>query len=338
MKLSVLDQSVVPEGSTSATALHNSVDLARHADRLGYHRYWVAEHHATGSFAGPAPEILVARLAAETSRIRVGSGGVLLPYYSPLKVAEVFRVLSALSPGRIDLGIGRGGGAGSVEAHALSNGPSGHRGEHGFTEKLAELLGFLYGGFPPDHPYRPIGLMPVAEPPEVWLLVASPGSAQLAGKLGLPITVAHFGRPQLTREVVRAYRAAFDHGSGARPYVQVGVGVYCGESEQEAQRVFASQRLFRLRMGRGVLVPLPPPDLALEELRGQYEPLADEEAEWPRCVVGDPDQVHKVLGSMADELAVDEFMVLSTIHAPEDRKRSYQLLAERFGLTGQGTS
>lgn len=336
MKLSVLDQSVVPEGSTPATALRNSLELARLADRLGYHRYWLAEHHATPSFAGPAPEIMVARAAAETRRIRVGSGGVLLPHYSPLKVAEVFSVLDALSPGRIDLGIGRGIGASSIEAHALAPGSSAGGSDGDFPRKLAELLAFLHGGFPEGHPYGRIQLMPTAGAPEVWLLVASPQSAELAGRLGLPVSIAHFGRPQLTRSVVESYRSAFEDRDGARPRVQIGVGVYCGPTDEEAQRVFASQRLFRLRMGRGVLLPLPSPEAALDGLRGEVEPLADEVAEWPRCVVGDPDQVHKVLTSMVDALDVDEFMVLSTIHAPRDRMRSYELLARRFGLEGEG--
>ncbi|KFF97865.1 LLM class flavin-dependent oxidoreductase [Streptomyces europaeiscabiei] len=335
MKLSVLDQSIVPEGSTPATALHNSLDLARLADGLGYHRYWLAEHHATPSFAGPAPEIMVARVAAETRRIRVGSGGVLLPHYSPLKVAEVFRVLGALSPGRIDLGIGRGTGAGSIEAHALAPGSSSGGDDENFPGKLAELLAFLHGGFPEAHPYGRIQLMPTAGAPAVWLLVASPQSAELAARLGLPVSIAHFGRPQVTRSVVEAYRGAFDGRDGSRPRVQIGIAVYCGPTEEEAQRVFASQRLFRLRMGRGLLLPLPSPEAALDGLRGEMEPLADEVAEWPRCVVGDPDHVHKVLTSMAEELGIDEFMVLSTIHAPQDRMRSYELLARRFGLTSQ---
>jgi luciferase family oxidoreductase group 1 len=336
VKLSVLDQSVVPEGSTPATALHNSLNLARLADRLGYHRYWFAEHHATPSFAGPAPEIMAARVAAETRRIRVGSGGVLLPHYSPLKVAEVFRVLGALSPGRIDLGVGRGIGAGSIEAHALAPGTSGGGDDGDFPGKLAELLAFLHGGFPDGHPYGRIQLMPTAGAPEVWLLVASPQSAELAARLGLPVSIAHFGRPQVTRSVVEAYRGAFDSHDGSRPRVQIGIGVYCGPTEEEARRVFASQRLFRLRMGRGLLLPLPSPEAALDGLRGEVEPLADEVAEWPRCVVGDPDHVHKELTSMTEALEIDEFMVLSTIHAPRDRMRSYELLARRFGLTGEG--
>jgi alkanesulfonate monooxygenase SsuD/methylene tetrahydromethanopterin reductase-like flavin-dependent oxidoreductase (luciferase family) len=175
--------------------------------------------------------------------------------------------------------------------------------------------------------------MPTAEAPAVWLLVASPRSAELAARLGLPVSIAHFGRPQATRAVVEAYRGAFVERDGFRPYVQIGVGVYCAPTEDEAQHVFASQRLFRLRMGRGVLQPLPPPEAALRELRGQVEPLADEVAEWPRCLVGDPGQVYGALTSMAEELEVDEYMMLSTIHAPRDRMRSYELVARRFGLT-----
>lgn len=328
MKLSVLDQSVVPEGSTPATALRNSIELARLADRLGYHRYWLAEHHATPSFAGPAPEIMAARVAAETTGIRVGSGGVLLPHYSPLKVAEVFRVLSALSPGRIDLGVGRGTGAGSIEAHALSPGVGGND-DGDFPGRLAELLAFLHGGFPEGHPYDRIQLMPSgAGAPEVWLLVASPASAGLAARLGLPISVAHFGRPQDTRATVEAYHSHFRGGEGARPRVQIGVGVYCAPTREEAEWVFASQRLFRLRMGRGLLLPLAAPDAALAALRGETEPLADEVAEWPRCIVGDPEHVRETLAAMAGELGADEFIALSTIHSPEQRMRSYALLAE----------
>ncbi|MFE4518083.1 LLM class flavin-dependent oxidoreductase [Kitasatospora sp. NPDC056783] len=243
MKLSVLDQSVIPEGSTAATAL-------------------------------------------------------------------------------IDLGIGRGAGAGSIEAHALAPGVPVEGDGDNFSGKLAELLAFLLGGFPEGHLYGRIELMPTAGAPEVWLLVASPQSAELAGRLGLTISIAHFGRPQLTRTVVEAYRGAFDDRAGSLPRVQVGVGVYCGSTEEEAQRVFASQRLFRLRMGRGLLLPLPSPEQALGGLCGQVEPLAGEVAEWPRCVVGDPDHVYKALTSMTEALEVDELMVLSTIHAPEDRMRS----------------
>ncbi|MDH6132402.1 luciferase family oxidoreductase group 1 [Kitasatospora sp. MAA4] len=335
MKLSVLDQSVVPEGSSPSDALRNSLDLAKLADRLGYHRYWVAEHHATSSFAGPAPEIMVARIAAETSGIRVGSGGVLLSHYSPLKVAEVFRVLHALSPGRIDLGIGRGTGAGSLEAHALSPGQA-QDGGGDFPAGLAELMGFLGDGFPEGHPYARIEVMPaVPGGPEIWLLGASTGSAVMAGRLGLPYVFAHFGRPQLTRAAAEAYRENFDHGSGARPRFSVGIGVYCAQTQEEAEAVFASQRLFRLRMSRNVLLPLPAPETALELLRGEVEPLASERSEWPRCVVGDPGQVRDELESMSRALEVEEFIVLSTIHSPKARMRSYELLAEAFELAGR---
>ncbi|WP_299527696.1 LLM class flavin-dependent oxidoreductase [uncultured Streptomyces sp.] len=332
MKLSVLDQSVIPEGTAPAAALRNSLDLARAADRAGYHRYWLAEHHATPSFASPAPEIMAARIAAATTGIRVGSGGVLLPHYSPLKVAEVFRVLEALDPGRIDLGVGRGTGAGSIESHALAPG-SGSAEESDFPAKLAELLAFLNDGFPDHHPYGRIRLMPNGGgAPQVWLLVASPSSAALAAKLQLPVSIAHFGRPQATRATVEAYRAHFDHSGGAVPRVQIGVGVYCAPTLPEAEALFTSQRLFRLRMGRGILLPLPDPRTATAALAGEVEPLADEVAEWPRCVVGDPEQVHKTLSSMAGELGADEFMVLSTIHSHEHRIRSYELLSDAFGL------
>lgn len=333
MLLSILDQSMVPEGSTATQALQNTIDLARAADGLGYHRYWLAEHHATASFASPAPEIMVARVAAETRGIRVGSGGVLLPYYSPFKVAETFRVLHALAPDRIDLGIGRGAGAGAVEARLLN--PYLHaQSDDDFGRQVATVEAFLGRG-------RGTGadLMPTIDGrPQIWLLGASPPSAALAGRLGLPYSFAHFGRPEVVREAIATYRRHFTSRTGAGPRVMVGIGVYCGQTREEAEYLFASQRLFRHRMTSNDLRPVPSPEVALAELRGVAEALLAERPRWPRYAVGSPEEVHAQLSEMATELDIDEFVILSTIWSHKARIRSYELVAEAFGLPGRATA
>lgn len=326
MRISVLDQCPVAAGATAGDALRNSLDLARRADRLGYHRYWVAEHHATAPVACPAPEILVARIAAETSGIRVGSGGVLLSYYSPLKVAETFRVLHALHPGRIDLGIGRALGADAAEARAMGQAerPSGEA----FQEKLADLLAFLRGTFPAGHPFRAIRVMPESPgAPPVWLLGSSPASAAAAARIGLPYAFAHFIKPEHTREAIQTYRAA-----ATDPRLILGLGVYCADTEAQAQRAYASQRLFRRRLTQGIIEPVPSPQDALAELKTGPDPLAEERFEWPRYVVGAPEQVREQIDRMTAALEVDELIVLATVHDHGDRLRSYELLAEAFGL------
>ncbi|SDT78894.1 LLM class flavin-dependent oxidoreductase [Actinoplanes derwentensis] len=326
MQLSILDQSMVPEGSTPTQALTNTIDLARAADALGYHRYWLAEHHATASFASPAPEIMTARLSAETTGLRIGSGGVLLPYYSPFKVAETFRVLQALAPGRVDLGIGRGSGATARDARLL-NPALGHPSDHAFAEQVSATRAFLGERGDRD------GIMPPVDGmPEIWLLGASPSSAALAGRLGLPYSFAHFGRPEIVTEAVRAYRQSFDGSGGGTPRVMAGIGVYCAPTRAEAERVFASQRLFRQRMSRGDLRPVPAPETALAELHGRPEIPPTARPEWPSYAVGSPAEVAEQLTAMAAAVGIDEFVVLSTIHGHEDRVRSYALLAEALGV------
>ena len=196
MKLSIIDQCPVPAGFTTADAFRNTIELARLADRLGYERYWIAEHHATGAFASPAPEVLIARVGAETSHIRVGSGGVMLPHYSPMKVAESFRVLHALYPGRIDLGIGRAPGGSPLDSFALRRDRNSQQTEDDFPKQLLELIAFLHGGFRPDHAFSRIELSPAMPgAPEVWLLGSSMWSAAAAAQLGLPYAFAHFIDP-----------------------------------------------------------------------------------------------------------------------------------------------
>ncbi|WP_131785780.1 LLM class flavin-dependent oxidoreductase [Protofrankia symbiont of Coriaria ruscifolia] len=335
IRLSVLDQSPVADGSSSAQALHNTLELAELADRRGYERYWVAEHHALVSHAGSVPEVLIAAIAARTSGIRVGSGGVLLHFHSPMKVAETFRVLDLVHPGRIDLGIGRSGGGASAESIALRPDLATLGLADDFDHKLAELLAFLHGRFPAAHPFGTIPLMPsgAGAPPPVWLLGSSPRSAVFAAELGLPYAFAHFISPSPTRAAVETYRARFRPGLVTdRPRTIVGLGVYCADTEQEARRLYASHLLVRRRLMRNDIRPVPTADDAVKELRTGPDPLAGEVSEWPHYTVGTPEQVREIILRMSTELDVDEFVVMNMIADHGDRLRCYDLLADALEL------
>lgn len=339
MKFSVLDQSPVPAGFTPADALRNTIHLARAADSLGYERYWIAEHHAMETLASPAPEILIARVAAETSEIRLGSGGVLLPHYSPLKVTEVFRMLHALYPDRIDLGVGRAPGTGGLEAYALQRDRSRRQQATDFQEQLTELLAFLHHDFPPEHPFSQIKVSPETPGgPDVWLLGSSTWSAGLAAHLGLPYVFAHFIGPEQTVEALAQYRSQFRPSNFLQePRAIVTLGVVCADTEAEAERLAASTKLLirRIRLG-GERRPVPTPEEALKELGDLgdgADPLTWDGSEWPRYIVGAPAQVSSRLESMARDLHVDELMILTVIHDHVARVHSYELLAKSFGLT-----
>jgi len=333
--LSVLDQSPVPAGSSPATAVANSVDLAIWADRWGFHRYWAAEHHAAPSHAGPAPEILIAHLTARTTGIRLGTGGVLLPYYSPLKVAEVFRVLEAIEPGRIDLGIGRAIRSGSPEFAALRWDAPGAEEPADFVEKVSALRSFLAAGPLADGPHAGLRVMPdVTGQPEIWVLGSSVRSAEAAGAAGLPYAYAHFLAPAATRDAISAYRRAF---VGEEPKAIVGLGVYVAETEQEARLLHTSQSLFRERMTRGEVRPIPSPQTALDELGpSALEPEPTPDGQWPRYLVGDAAQVAQRIEEIAEGAGVDEVTLLTTIHDHQARLRSYRLLATEFDLKPRG--
>jgi luciferase family oxidoreductase group 1 len=335
MRLSVLDQSTVAEGIPAARALHNSVDLAVLAEQLGYHRYWVAEHHGLPSHASTAPEILLTRIAAQTSDIRVGSGGVLLPYYSPMKVVEVFRMIEALFPGRIDLGLGRSAGANPVEYWALRRDLRPGSVPDDFDEKLAELLAFLHDDLPPHDPRREILVMPAGVPaPPVWLLGSSPNSAVQAARAGLPYAYAHFINPTTTRVAVEAFREGAARSGSPRPPLIVGVGVYCADTEAKAQRLLASHLVIRQRLFAGAPIRgIPDADEAVRELARSSHPLAGETNEFPRYIAGTPEQVHAVLTDMAAKLGVDEFIAMNMIYDHDERRRCYELLAQAFALT-----
>ena len=339
MRLSVVDQAPVPAGFTAADALRNSIDLARYTESLGYTRYWVAEHHSTGSLASPAPEILIARLGAETSTIRIGSGGVLLPHYSPLKVAETFRMLHALYPGRVDLGLGRAPGGTRVDAYALRYRQN--DGDADYAAQLVELLAFLNRAeFPAEHPFGRILVTPdMPGAPEVWLLGSSGWSADAAAQLGLPYAAAHFINPVPTRRSIEHYRSAWAAAKHeGEPKLLVAVGAIAAETEAEAQYHYASQRLRRLLRDRGEWDngPIPTPEDALARLGESPPPLTADGSEWPRMFVGSVEQVHKGLSEMAAALEIDELMLITVVHSHEARRRSYGLLAQAFGLTPLG--
>jgi luciferase family oxidoreductase group 1 len=323
----------VPAGTTPAAALRHTVDLARAADELGYSRYWLAEHHGVVGLAGTAPEVLAAQVASATSRIRVGSGGVMLSHYSPLKVAEAFGVLSALFPGRIDLGIGRAAGADPVATAALRPGPTAYGDEH-FPRRVVDLLGWLGGGLEPGHPAAAVRAMPgPGDGPDVWLLGSSPHSAGLAAALGLPYSFAHFITPDFGPQVVGRYRRNFrPSAADTEPRVNVAVAAVCADTDEAAERLALSGLVWRLspEEQRG---PVPSVDdaraavAALDPARRAR--LAQDRG---RLVVGGPDRVVGQLARLAAAFGVDEVLVVTVCHDPAARLRSYELLASAAGL------
>ena len=331
IKLSVLDQSPVRAGYTFTDAVQETLELAQLVDRLGYTRYWVAEHHSTDGLAGSSPEVLVARIAGVTDEIKVGSGGVMLSHYSPLKVAENFGLLETMYPGRIDLGIGRAPGSDQLTAQALAYGSK--TGAEYFSAKVRDLTLFLTDSLPDDHPLRGIHASPVPErPPEVWLLGSSDQSAALAAHFGLAFSFAQFISPDGGSWVTNAYREAFKPSTAlTEPKCSLGVFVICAESEVEAEHHARSRDLWRLWLEQGELRPVP----SLEDVES-HEITAEQavriEANRTRHIVGTPEMVRERLTAMAEEYAVEEFVVNTIVHDPTARLRSYELLARAFDL------
>ena len=336
MRLSVLDQSPVSEGSTSAQALQDSLALARLADGLGFHRYWVAEHHGGGMVAGASPEALIGPIAAVTSRLRVGSGGVMLPHYSPLKVAETFSILAGLFPGRIDLGLGRASGTDPMTSHALQRDRS-VAPANDFPQQLAELLAYLEDDFPDGHPFARLAALPGSpERPAPWLLGSSPQSAQWAAELGIGYAFADFingaGAP-----LARSYQERFaaDAGRLGAPRQVVAVWAIAADSEEEAIALAASSRMTFTLLRRGRLIPVPPVQTAQRFLRSEgLDPAVARLPGGRREILGTPEQVRAGLEQVADEYGAEEVMVVTITHDPAARRRSYELLAEACGLEG----
>jgi luciferase family oxidoreductase group 1 len=340
MRLSVLDQSPIPDGSTGADALRNTLDLAALTDALGYHRYWVAEHHGGPMLASASPEALIGPIAAATSRIRVGSGGVMLPHYSPLKVAETFTILAALFPGRIDLGIGRAAGTDPVTTFALQRDRR-QASADDFPQQLAELLAYLDDTLPEDHPFhRLAGTLPGRpELPDPWLLGSSPQSAIWAGQLGLPYAFADFINPG-GKEIAALYRERFQpERESSVPRTAVAAWVLCAPTDEEAQHLATSSRMTLTLLRRGRLIPVPTPEAATEFLR--REGKLDSSREQPenggslpgrRGIIGRPEKVRAELEQLVTEYGAEEAIVVTITHDHHARRRSYELLAEACGL------
>jgi luciferase family oxidoreductase group 1 len=322
----VLDQSPVISGLGARRAIEETLALARRAEELGYHRYWLAEHHAIAALADPCPEVLLARLGAETKRLRVGTGGVLLPYYSAFRVAETFRMLEALYPGRVDLGVGRAPGGSQRTAHAVGGGmlPD----ARDFPQQVWQLREHFHGSLPEDHPFKRVRLQPeVDTAPQIWLLGSSDYSGALAAELGLPFAFAHFINPHGGEAVTRAYREGFKSFNGGKPEVIVCTFAICAESEADAERLAAPIDLRRLHMALDIDSPMPTEEEALRHKYSQEEKryVAGQRA---RAVIGDAARCKRELSEMAARYGADETMVLTITGDYASRARSYELLSE----------
>lgn len=332
LRLSVLDQSPVRSGGTPAEAIRETLELAEAADRLGYHRYWVAEHHSSRGLAGSAPEVLIGAVAARTSGLRVGAGGVMLSHYSALKVAEQFRMLETLYPGRIDLGIGRAPGSDQRTARALSHGPGALPLDR-FPEQVADVIAYLHDRLEPGNPFAGVHAMPSGPgAPEVWLLGSSDESAAIAAQLGTAFSFAHFINSEGGAEVTRAYARHFRPSpERAGPQASAAVFVICADTEAEALRLSRSRELFLVRLYTGRSGPYP----SVEE--AQAYPYDDREQTFvhlarQRTIAGAPEQVRERLLALARDYGIDELAAVTITHDPKARRRSYELLAESFGL------
>jgi luciferase family oxidoreductase group 1 len=327
LALSVLDLAPVGSGSTASQALRNTVELARLAERLGYTRFWLAEHHGMPSIASSSPEVLIAHVAAATERIRVGSGGIMLPNHAPLRIAEAFHTLEALHPGRIDLGIGRAPGTDPVTSSALRPFDP-----EQFPAQVVELLNLSRRAFPEDHPFHKVRVVPddVRLPP-VWILGSSGATARFAGSLGLGYGFASHFSPTPARPAIDAYREAFRPSEWfERPHVIVAVSVFCAETDERADYLARSMDLAWVRLRRGEFGRLPSPEEALAYDYTPYD-LAVVRKQRELAIVGSPERVRERIEAVIRETGADEIMISSMIHDHEARMRSYELVAEAMG-------
>jgi luciferase family oxidoreductase group 1 len=319
--LSLLDLAPISTGSSAAEALQNSLDLARHAEGLGYLRHWVAEHHNMPGIASSAPAVLIAHLASATTTLRVGSGGVMLPNHQPLVIAEQFGMLEALHPGRIDLGIGRAPGTDQITAHALRRAADPSADD--LPKQLAELLAYFAGTFPHITAVPGAGHMPA-----IWLLGSSDFSARLAAQLGLPFSFAHHFMPQNTLAALDIYRHHFQPSAQlAQPYAMIGVAVVCADTDEHARWLHGPAKLSFLRLRSGQPSTLPSP----EEAASYPYTAAEREFidTWTSThIVGSPETVHQHLLNLQHITRADELILTTNTHNHEDRLRSYQLIAE----------
>jgi luciferase family oxidoreductase group 1 len=335
LSLSVLDQSTIVTGRSPDASIRESIRLAQFCEDLGYARYWCAEHHNSDSQAGTAPEILISAIAATTHRIRVGSAGVMLPHYSALKVAEQFRVLDAIAPGRIDLGLGRAPGSDGRTAYALN--PRADTAADEFPAAVRDLIGWTAGEkLVEGHPFRDVRAQPMAATrPEIWILGSSDFGAQVAAYFGLPFCFAHFitegrGLDQPFALYREGYRPSAAHPS---PHGGLCVWAVAAETDTEAARLFSSREISRLNRDKGIYAALPSPQEATAYVLSDTDRARIERTR-ARSIFGRPDAVGAKLRALAEEYQVEEIAILTTVHDPEARRRSYALLAAEFGLKG----
>lgn len=330
--LSILDLSVVTSATRPAAALRNSIDLARHADRLGYVRYWLAEHHNLSSVASPSPDLMIGQIAAATQRIRVGSGGVMLPNHAPLVVAERFKMLEALFPGRIDLGLGRAPGTDRATSYALRQRLLDRDGDD-FLERLHELMLWETREFPAGHPFNSVVAMPDDTPlPPIWLLGSSDYSAQLSAQIGMGFAFAHHFASYDAVEALTHYRRHFQPSRWCTtPRGILAIAVIVADTDEEAERLASSADLNRLRRDRGQYLPLPSPEEALAYPYTEAERAAVARNR-SRLFVGSPATAMHKIQPLISASEADEVMVITAVFDHEARKRSYSLLADAFGL------
>ena len=332
MILSVLDQSTASKGRTQDTAIRETLELARHCDALGYHRYWVSEHHNSGSIVGTAPEILMSAIAATTPHIRVGSAGVMLPHYSALKVAEQFRVLEAIAPGRIDLGIGRAPGSDRTTSYALNPNPENVLDQ--FPRQVQELQHWVSGTpLPEGHPFSRVVAQPTGpSTPELWILGSSDYGAQLAAYFGLPYAFAYFfSEGTGVEQALELYRKNYRPSeTNPKPMTTICVWALAADTEQEALHQFKSRERAIIDRRQGIRLPLLPP----EEAERPYSTaeLATAEKMRRKAIVGSAEQVAARLTDLAKSLELEELVIVTWTYDATPRHRSYELLAQAFGL------
>jgi len=340
MNLSAVDLSPVPDGGTATDAYKNTVEATQQAERLGYSRYWVAEHHGMAHrIAGTTPEVLLGHLAAETDSIRLGSGAVLLNHYSPFKVAEQFGALDALAPGRIDAGLGRANGSPAAD-RALGTDRHVQNPDDDHAEKIEAVATHLYDEHPDEHAYSDLEIpRSGADPPVPWVLGSSPSSATIAGELGLPYCFAAFIRPQFATHSFETYHDSFQPSQLAGgiddPHGMIAVNAVCADTDADAARLRAIAEASYKRMERGVIGTTPSIEEAIDELGGVPDPTPAtlDADEWPRALSESPDTLTGLLEQLADRVDVDEVMIQHVVSDHNTALRSHELIADGVGLS-----
>ena len=335
LRISVLDQSIAVVGRPQDQSIRDTVALARHCEALGYARFWVSEHHNNATIVGTAPEVLLGAIAATTERIRIGSAGIMLPHYAPFKVAEQFRILDALAPGRIDLGLGRAPGSDGRTAFALN--PMANERPARFPNDVRDLTAWLHGEpLPEGSPFAMVKAYPqTATAPEIWMLGSSDYGAQVAAHFGLPYAFAWFFTDGMGGErAIEAYRQLYRPSPRhPRPHAALCVWALAADTEEEAQRHFTSRAVWRLHRDRGAFLPFETPEAAAAQARSAAEAARIEQLRRDSFVGTGPEVAHRI-EDLASRVGVEEMAIVTWAHDEAARRRSYELLAKAFGLVG----